>query len=176
MSDLFFYGTLRHIPLLELVLGRAAPTFTPVAAELPGYAVFQVPDQPFPLLEPTPGGVAKGILVRDLGPEDLKRLQFYEGGFSYDLHPLQVKPENGPETTAQVFLPEPGKWATGAPWSLTAWMDKWGAINLRAATEVMAQYGRLSPEEIAARFPGIRAHEPGSPLVQGLPRRLSLAN
>jgi len=67
VSDLFFYGTLRHIPLLELVLGRA--TLDPVAAELPGYGVFEVPDQPFPVLEPVPGSVAGGILVRGLGHE-----------------------------------------------------------------------------------------------------------
>jgi ADP-ribose diphosphatase len=154
VSELFFYGTLRHIPLLELILGRT--TLDPIAAELPGYGVFDVPDQPFPVLKAAPGAVANGILVRGLGPEDLKRLQFYEGGFSYDLHPLQVTPKGGPEVTAQVLVPEPGAWPVGAPWSLTAWEGKWGAINQRAATEVMAHYGHLTADEIATRFPGIR--------------------
>ena len=58
MTDLFVYGTLRHVPLLEIVLGRTAAQIDMVVCELPGHAAMAALEGPFPLI----AAVVKGIL------------------------------------------------------------------------------------------------------------------
>lgn len=156
MTDLFFYGTLRHVPLLELVMGCAADQLDLQSASLLDHGVFSVRNAPFPMIRAQPGGQAKGVLVRGLTKGDLARLQFYEGGFDYDLHTTTVTLNAGGTAQARVFFPPPDQGQVGALWSLGDWVTQWGPLSLRAATEVMAQYGTLSADEIAQRFPGIR--------------------
>lgn len=156
MADLFFYGTLRHLPLLEIVLGRGADTLDAEPAALAGHAVFSVTGEPFPTIVATPGASARGLLVRGLDDADVARLRYYEGGFDYDLLPVRVERESGGDAAAQVFFPAPGQSPTGLLWDFAGWAADWAAISERAAIEVMAWYGRKTPAQIAAAFPGIR--------------------
>ncbi|WP_299294361.1 NUDIX domain-containing protein [uncultured Tateyamaria sp.] len=153
MKNLFFYGSLRHVPLLEFVLGRGADQLDLSDAALADHAVLAAPGGVFPVLVPQAGAVAQGILVRGLSEADVARLRFYEGGFDYDL--CQIKLISGAQ--AEVFMPSPTVEVTEAAWALDRWVQDWGAMSLAAADEVMAAYGVASPEEIAARFPRIRA-------------------
>jgi nudix-type nucleoside diphosphatase (YffH/AdpP family) len=156
VADLFFYGTLRHLPLLELVLGRKGEDLDAVPAQLPGYGVFWVKDQPFPAIEARAGCSADGLLARGLSDADLAALNFYEGGFDYALERVTVQLADGSEAVAQVYFPEPGLWQTGDPWDLEEWVRQWGALSLRAAEEVMAYQGRMTAQEVARVFPSIR--------------------
>ncbi|MDC0656851.1 gamma-glutamylcyclotransferase [Leisingera sp. SS27] len=156
MADLFFFGTLRHLPLLELVLGRSRDVLRAQPAKLPGHGVYQVVGQPFPAIEERQGAAADGVLVRDLSQADLDALNFYEGGFGYALKPVTVELEDGSTAAADVYFPEPRLWQTAEPWDLAAWVADWGALSLRAAEEVMAYHGRMSAEEVARSFPSIR--------------------
>ncbi len=156
MADLFFYGTLRHLPLLEIVLGRGADLLDAVPGVLPDHAVSWVRDQPFPIIHARPGAAAPGLLLRGLSDADVARLRFYEGGFDYDLRQMDLRLEAGQGARAQVFFPAPERWPLGAAWALADWVAEWGAISEQAAREVMAWYGRKTPQEIAAAFPGIR--------------------
>ncbi|TDK50293.1 NUDIX domain-containing protein [Antarcticimicrobium luteum] len=156
MSDLFFYGTLCHKPLLEIVLGRTAGCIDARPGRLPDHAVFWARDEVFPLIAPAPGQNTPGLLVRGLDAEDLARLNFYEGGFGYGRETVQLTLENGEFAAAEVFFPEPGLWTPGDPWSLTDWAARWGALSCRAATEAMGYFGRIGPAELALRFPAIR--------------------
>ncbi|NSY38188.1 NUDIX domain-containing protein [Leisingera sp. ANG59] len=156
MADLFFFGSLRHLPLLELVLGRCGDALRAQPAKLPGHGVYQVVGQPFPAIEERQGATADGVLVRDLSPADLDALNYYEGGFGYALKPVAVHLPDGSTAAAEVYFPEPGLWQTAEPWDLAAWVAEWGGLSLRAAEEVMAYYGRLSAEEVARCFPAVR--------------------
>ncbi|KIC11219.1 tellurium resistance protein [Leisingera sp. ANG-M1] len=156
MADLFFFGTLRHRPLLELVLGRSGDALNAYDAKLPGHGVYQVVDQPFPAIEEREGATADGLLVQGLSEADLDALNFYEGGFGYTLKPVPVQLQDGGTATAEVYFPEPGLWETAEPWDLEAWIRQWGALSLRAAEEVMAHHGRLTAEQVAQSFPAIR--------------------
>ncbi|KIC21238.1 NUDIX domain-containing protein [Leisingera sp. ANG-Vp] len=156
MADLFFFGTLRHRPLLELVLGRSGAALKVQEATLAGHGVYQVVDQPFPAIETRDGAIAEGLLVQDLSPQDLDALNFYEGGFGYALKPVSVQLKDGSSATAEVYFPEPGLWETAESWDLDAWVRQWGALSLRAAEEVMAYHGRMTAEEVARVFPSIR--------------------
>lgn len=153
MKSLFFYGTLRHIPLLETVLGRSAASLDFEPAVLPDYAAMAATEGPFPVLAAAPGSGVDGVVVRGLSSNDLDRLTYYESGFDYDLRTLTLK---GGEQ-AQVYVPAPGAWATNGAWDLGRWEEKWAAMSVVAAVEVMDGFGILTAEDIAHRFPRIRA-------------------
>lgn len=147
MADFFFYGTLCHPPLLRIVLGHDVAM---EAAVLPGHSVFWVKDRAFPVLEPGGDG-AEGVLVRGLGDEDVRRLDFYEGGFGHEPREILVGDHVQP---AQVYIPEPGLWTAGAPWSLPDWAAKWAATVTGAAEEAMRLYDEgAEPQRVHRRFP-----------------------
>ncbi|MCI2398523.1 gamma-glutamylcyclotransferase [Aliiroseovarius subalbicans] len=153
MTDLFFYGTLRHAPLLALVLGADAPAAQ--QATLPGHEVLWAEGECFPMIRKTTGATAQGVLVQGLDDAALARLNFYEGGFDYALEDVTVR-LGGTDVVAQVYFPAPGLWTPGAPWSLEDWVRDWGAMTLHAADEVMSYFGQVPAEEVARRFSMIR--------------------
>jgi nudix-type nucleoside diphosphatase (YffH/AdpP family) len=153
MTPLFFFGTLRHQPLLDIVLGRV---LTPEPARLPGYRVAWAKGESFPMLVADAGRAAEGVLAHGLTKDDIARLNFYEGAFSYDLVDVTVEGATGP-VPARVFMPKEAPWQPGADWHLPDWVDQWGPLTLIAAGEVMRAFGRETPEQVAARFPIIRA-------------------
>lgn len=155
-APLFFYGTLCHIPLLEIVLGRPAAQIEIAAGHLTDHAASWVKDAAFPMIAAVPGAVAQGLVVRALSETDIARLAFYEGGFSYDLAQVNVMTGAG-GVDAQVFFPRPGLFEPGAPWDLNTWVARWGALSCAAAREVMRHFGRKSADEIAQLLPYFRA-------------------
>ena len=155
MKSLFFYGTLRYVPLLSLVLGRETGALDVTPARLEGHAVFWAKGQAFPLIV-AGQGVAQGLLVRGLSESDLARLDFYEGGFDYALQTLKVETAAGPQE-AEVYFPAPGLWQAGEPWHLEDWVARWGDMTLAAAEEVMGYLGTHEAAEVARMFPMIRA-------------------
>lgn len=165
LADFFFYGTLRHLPLLGVVLGRDGEQLAPETAQLADHGVFQVADTPFPHFSAAAGYNAVGVLVRGITEEEAERLRFYEGGFGFDLRQVSVELENGGSTRARVFFPDSEPAPSGRPWSLADWLRDWSEISVCAAGEVMAWYGRKTPAEIAVAFPGIRRR--ASALVAG---------
>lgn len=154
---LFFYGTLRHRPLLDLVLGPAGARRLRLSpARLPGHAARWVEGECFPLIRAEPGAAAEGLLARDLWPEDLERILFYEGGHLYAPAPVEVETGDG-RAAAGAFFPADAAWSAGAPFDLDRWEARWGEVTLRAAAEYMEGYGRFSGGEMARRFPRHRA-------------------
>lgn len=161
MTNLFFYGTLRFRPLLELVLCEPGVSLNMVSAQLPDHQVYGVQGQPFPMVAPAPGQSASGVLVRGLTARQIERLDYYEGGFDYDLRPMTLRVSDAQTAEAQVFFPRDGAWTPGDVWSLDDWALAWGEMTLHAATEVMAFYDRLGPTEIAKNFRAIRVRAAG---------------
>lgn len=149
MADFFFYGTLRHLPLLSVVLGQAV---TGEPARLAGLAVRQAMEGAFPVPVEQPGAVAEGILVRGIGLEGIARLGHYEGGFAFDVVEREVETATGP-VTARVYLPRPGEWPVGEPWQLADWLADWGEVATETARDVMALHGTLPAEAVRARYP-----------------------
>ncbi|MCF6316186.1 MAG: gamma-glutamylcyclotransferase, partial [Marinosulfonomonas sp.] len=80
MKNLFFYGTLAHRPLLEVVLGRALSPESVQDANLPDFAPYWVKGQAHPVLAAQKGAAAKGLYLTGLSAQDVARLDFYEGG------------------------------------------------------------------------------------------------
>lgn len=147
MADFFFYGTLCHEPLLRTVLGREVDL---AEAHLPGHSVFWVAGRAFPVLVEGGAG-APGRVVRGLSAEDVRRLDFYEGGFGYEVRTAEL---GGATLPVRVYFPTPGLWAPGAPWSLADWAARWGETVVAAAEEAMRLYAEgTDPRRMHARYP-----------------------
>ncbi|MEO0864288.1 MAG: NUDIX domain-containing protein [Pseudomonadota bacterium] len=153
MACLFFYGTLRHVPLLEVVLGRPADALDIAQDSLPDHAALAVAEGPFPMIVARSGETARGVVVSGLSDADIARLDFYEAGFDYDLRSLTT---TGGRAVA-VYFPTQGAWTMDGPWDLQAWIERWGAMTVEAAREVMSEMGRMTPAQIDRRFARIRA-------------------
>ena len=136
MTDLFVYGTLRHLPLLEIVLGRMPYAR---AAVLPDHAVYWAEGHDFPLVVAQPGGQAAGLLLTGLSDTDMARLDYYEGPFGYSTL-MRRGLVAGQHVEALVYVPDPGLWQPGAAWSLGDWVARWAAVIEATAHDVMALY------------------------------------
>ncbi|MFN3938353.1 MAG: NUDIX domain-containing protein [Gemmobacter sp.] len=146
LTDFFFYGTLCHQPLLETVLGRKVEV---EPARLADHAVFWAAGQSFPLIVQSPGAEAEGVLVRGLSPEDVARLDFYEGGFAYHTRTVQL---SGGGHEARVYFPDPGHWTPGQPWRLGDWVARYGSVVLATAEDFMALFGQKESAEVLDRY------------------------
>ena len=153
MTDLFLYGSLRHVPLLEIVMGRAADRLDISPDRLPDHIALSVVEGPFPCIVPAPGQSAEGLLLRGLGQNDLDRLNFYEGSFAYDLQEITL--ESGAKALG--YFARPDQWTTRDPWSLAQWQADWGALSCFAAREVMDYFGVYTADRVAQMFPMIRS-------------------
>ncbi len=152
MTNLFFYGTLRHMPLLEVVLGTQASDLDFADAILPDHAIIGAEGGLYPVVLPQSSGQARGVIVRGLTDAQIDRLTYYEGGFDFDLRPMVLADGQG----ALVYFADPAL-ATGGPWSLSDWQADWAELSVTAAREVMGYYGKRDAIEVARMFPMIRA-------------------
>lgn len=152
MAALFFYGTLRHIPLLEIVLGHRFGDLHVTDDRLGDHAVLAVAEGPFPCIEAAVGQFAIGVRVEGLTGRDIERLNFYEGSFAYDLREMELVSGQ----MALVYFAHADRWSTVGPWSLEQWQAEWGDLSCFAAIEVMDYFGKYSVDQVARMFPMIR--------------------
>ncbi|MEL7166476.1 MAG: gamma-glutamylcyclotransferase, partial [Pseudomonadota bacterium] len=162
MTALFFFGTLQYVPVLEIVLGRAAAELDIRADVLPDHRVHAAAEGPFPMIVVAPGAAAAGIVVADLSDADIARLEYYEAGYDFDLVPHVTR--DG--TQVQVFFPQGTAWTPDGAWDLEAWVARWGEMTEHAAREVMGVYGRVPAAQIARWYPRIRARAWSKVLAQ----------
>lgn len=156
MTNLFFYGSLRDPELLDIVLGTDQRGVQILPARLPDHNVFWVQGQGFPMIAQATGQVLEGVAALGLSDDHIARLNFYEGGFAYDLHDMQVQSGDA-QLPVQIYWPEEGLYTAGDPWLLGEWQSSWGSLSREAAKEVMSLYGVISAEDLQMRFPRIRA-------------------
>ena len=146
MRNVFLYGTLRHLPLLEVVIGRDV---APVAAELHDHVVARAEGRDFPILIARSGARAAGIVL-EADEAEIARLDHYEGPFGYRLREVTVDSAAGP-VAAWAYFPDLGVLQPAEDWDLAAWQAKWGTIVTRSAHEVMATFGTHWAEAVDAR-------------------------
>lgn len=85
LPDLFVYGTLRFPEVLDALLGRV-PRLSPARVE--GWRAAALPGRVYPGLVAAPG-VAEGLLVHGLSPDELEVLHAYED-VDYDVVELAL--------------------------------------------------------------------------------------
>lgn len=148
MIDLFFYGTLCHLPLLRIVLGRDV---TVEPARLAGHSVWFAESGTHPVIRPDLAATAEGLLLRGAGPADLARLDYYEAGFEFVTRTTNVQVQ-GAEVPALVYFPVETGLHSGTPWSLAAWAERWADTVEATAGDVMAEMGQRPASDVAARL------------------------
>lgn len=145
MTAYFFYGSLRHLPLLAAVLGRDVD-WEP--GRLDDHRVVSPPGDRWPTLTPAPGESVAGILVDGLSDAEAERLNYYRAKVTLTLREV-VGPEGAVE--ALTYLPplRPGAVA----WDYESWARDWGPIVTAMAEDIMAGMGDLPAERDSARTP-----------------------
>lgn len=114
MTNLFVYGTLMFESVQRVLLGRAVPSRP---AQLQGYACYVVRGAVYPGIRGKNGHMVQGLLLSDLHPEELLKLDSYEGS-SYNRLPVVVATSAGEEfsTCAYFIAPSSQEQLTEVPW------------------------------------------------------------
>ena len=105
--SLFCYGTLRSATVREKVLGKRAAKLLVKTCFVKGYKVVNVQGKWYPQLNQSedPNSVAPGIVLQNLGFNDWKILDQFEGK-QYKRFPILVfDTENENEIKAQCYMP-----------------------------------------------------------------------
>ena len=156
MAAFFFYGTLQHLPLLNVVLGRTTDDVEGSPAVLHDFGVFVVQDQIMPVIRQEHGAKAEGILVGDLGPKEQQRLAYYMGAFGFEPGIHSVELADGSLIEAQAFNSASSRRCLGETWVLDEWAMDWAEVSVIAAQEIMEYEDRISAGQIAGSVPSIR--------------------
>ena len=143
MTNIFLYGTLCDIELLEICLGRSLDKTKILEAKLENHCVFWVKNKNFPVIKFIHGSIAKGLLVFGLENRDLQMLDFYESGFNYELIKSDILLKNNNfeskenKLDAYVYFNNDDKFEIGNDWDLNDWQRRFGLISRLAAKEYM---------------------------------------
>ncbi|SLN14303.1 NUDIX domain-containing protein [Pseudooctadecabacter jejudonensis] len=155
--DLFIFGTLLHLPLLEVVSGDAAVAQKCTPATRDGHGVDRVAGQVFPMMSAQVDAVASGIILSGLDDEALMRLDFYEKAFGYDRVAFTVTDQTGAQRDVTAYMPEEGRWEPAKPWDFGGWAAAYGEVTTLTAREAMGLYGEFTPREMGVQYPQMMA-------------------
>ena len=152
----FVYGTLCHLPLLDVVLG-AGHTARIRTGFLPQHEVIWSPDGSWPHVRAELTGIAPGLVVDDLSADHLARLDYYEAAFGYQTRRVGVRVEDedgspAGEIAAAVYFSDVDHSDPGDLWHLPTWVAEHGALAVETAQEAMSYFGELSAPEMGVRF------------------------
>lgn len=114
LQKMFVYGSLRNKSVRALVLDRA-DTVPSVPVALPQHIAMQAVDKEYPVLRVTDDGEVDGLLIGGLTPNDLARLNYWEGD-EYALATMVVYDADGFAHDALVYATSEHE-STGLPWS-----------------------------------------------------------
>ena len=143
MTNIFLYGTLCDKELLEICLGRSLCSNKLVSAKLENHSVFWVKNRNFPVIKFEHGSFAEGLAVLDLKEHELEQLDFYEGGFNYELKKASITlKDNGLSSKnntiyAYVYFNNDDKIEVNKRWNLDEWQFRYGLISRLVAEEYM---------------------------------------
>ena len=158
MTNVFLYGTLCDRELLEICIGRSLDNVKLVNAELENHSVFWVKNKNFPVIKFNRGSFAKGLVVLDIEDHELEWLNFYEGGFNYELTKSDIilKKRNyyskKNKLEAYVYFNNDEKFEIGKDWDLNEWQRRYGLISRLAAKEYMLLKRRCREIDFLAEY------------------------
>ena len=143
MTNIFLYGTLCDKELLEICLGRSLSSINLVSAKLENHSVFWVKNKNFPVIKFDHGSFTQGLAVLDLKEQDLEQLDFYEGGFNYELRKASIILKDNILASknnliyAYVYFNNDDKIEVDKRWNLDDWQRRHGLISRLVAKEYM---------------------------------------
>lgn len=153
MKPIFFFGSLRDLDLLQIVLGRAVAEDAVIDARAPGFSTRRLAEESYPILVESEGAEAPGRVLLDYDAADLARLEYFEEA-EYGLEDIQVTTANEP-MDARYFAATGKATHTDLSWDFAHWQRQDRAVALFAAREYMDHYGAVPVEDIDRIWPGI---------------------
>jgi gamma-glutamylcyclotransferase (GGCT)/AIG2-like uncharacterized protein YtfP len=99
-ANVFTYGSLMFAEVWQPLVGGRYPA---EPAVLPGYRRFAVPGVSYPGIVAASGQQVAGLLYRDVAPDDLARLDLFEGA-EYRRDALQVTLADGSVAIAETYV------------------------------------------------------------------------
>jgi gamma-glutamylcyclotransferase (GGCT)/AIG2-like uncharacterized protein YtfP len=100
MHNVFTYGSLMFAPVWSQVVDGV---YAPIPARLDGFQRLAVKGEAYPAAVPLPTGSMKGLLYPNISPNDLARLDAFEGKY-YLRTPVTVATANGVYVTAWAYI------------------------------------------------------------------------
>ncbi|AKS45850.1 nudix-type nucleoside diphosphatase, YffH/AdpP family [Octadecabacter temperatus] len=155
--DLFIFGTLLHMPLLEVVSGDCDIAKRITWAVRPGYRVSRVDGHEFPMMHEDADSVAEGVVIEGLSDTQLERLDFYEKAFDYDRVDFVVLDKDQAPRSVTAYVPAQGRWTPAEPWNRQQWISELGAVTKIAAREAMAALGTMTAQQMGALYESMMA-------------------
>ena len=158
MNNIFLYGTLCDKELLEICLGRSLSSISLVSAKLENHSVFWVKNRNFPVIKFDHGSVTQGLAVLDLKERDLEQLDFYEGGFKYELRKASIilkyqgLSEKNNIVDAYVYFNNDDKIELDKRWNLDEWQRRYGLISRLVAKEYMKLQSNHNDIDLLAEY------------------------
>lgn len=143
----FFFGTLRDLDVLEVVIGRSVSNGDVKAAEISGYRLVRVIDESYPALVGDADGRVEGVFVSGLKAMEIERLAWFEGK-EYMPKAVEVRlTESGEGMEASIQVPTQHLETTDDDWEFQSWKrnEKEHLISLTRAH--MALFGNCSLDE-----------------------------
>jgi hypothetical protein len=139
-TEFFVYGSMRDRDVLEVVLERGVSPADYRPAYMIDHRVVRVPGETYPVLSKANGEKARGDLVSGFGPEDLRRIAFFES-IEYQFKSTRVMTPEG-ELVEALYCSE-ARIPPGAvdPWVFEAWRATYKVRFLELAREFMSFYG-----------------------------------
>jgi len=176
--DLFVFGTLLHMPLLEVVSGDADVATKVQSATRPDYQVSRVSGQVFPMMHAQTGAVARGVIVQGLSDKALARLDYYEKAFGYDRVEFEVLDADQIPRSVTCYVPDAGPdgaqqqggWTPADPWDRDAWTAAMGEVTTMTAREAMTLFGVQPAQAMGASYAAMMARAASRQRAQAAPR------
>jgi len=158
MTNIFLYGTLCDKELLEICLGRSLSSINLVSAKLENHSVFWVKNRNFPVIKFDHGSFAQGLAVLDLKEHDLEQLDFYEGGFNYELRKVSIILKNhdlslkNNTKEAYVYFSDDDNVVVDKNWDLDEWQRYHGLISRLVAQEYMKLQSNHKDSDLLSEY------------------------
>lgn len=157
MTAAFFHGTLQHMPLLALVLGRQPEVEDAVLAD---FSQAMAKGRSVPMLVAEPGAEVTGLLIRSVNGDELARLDYYLRGSAQSTRPLPVRPtQGGPQVLAKVYMVGLDWEITSGSWSFEIWLARFGDATMAVARQLMAAFGTERAALMASRYDMLMVRE-----------------
>jgi ADP-ribose pyrophosphatase len=155
--DLFIFGKLLHMPLLEIVSGDADIAKRISWAVRPEYRVSRVDGHVFPIMHRDPTGVAEGILIESLDDGEIARLDYYEKAFDYTRIEFVVLDQDQQPRDVTAYVPPAGRWTPAEPWDRDGWIAGWGEVTTMTAVEAMSAMDSMPAAQMGQIYPNMMA-------------------
>ena len=158
MINIFLYGTLCDKELLEICLGRSLANVSLLCAKLENHSVFWVKNRNFPVIKFNRGSFAQGLAMLNLEDHDLEQLDFYEGGFDYELRKVSIiLKTNGLSSKdstmdAYVYFNNDDNIEVDKNWDLDEWQRCHGSISRLVAKEYMKLQSNYNDIDLLSEY------------------------